>query len=96
MYVDFDTLQKVGDTVTVTTLNDYNSLQPKDALSTKWREIHDCKNKRFKPLTMDYYSKNMGQGNVIESSTFDETKTVWSDVVPYSIGELKTNIICSR
>ncbi len=96
MYVDFDTLQKTGNTVTVTTLNDYNSLQPRDELSTKWREIHDCKNKRFKPLAIDYYSKNMGQGSVIESTTFDEAKTAWSDVVPYSIGELKTNIICSR
>ena len=96
MYVDFDTLQKVGNTVTVSTLNDFYSLQQKDALSTKWREIHDCKSKHFKPLSTEYYSKNMGQGNLIESITFDDTKTDWSEVVPYSIGELKTNIICSK
>lgn len=96
MYVDFDSLQKSGNTVTVFTLNDFYALQANDALSTKWQEVHDCKSKRFKPIAITYYSKNMGQGNVIESRNFEETKTDWSDVAPYSIGELKTNIICSK
>lgn len=95
-YVDFETLQKSGDMVTISTLNDFYDVQQRDELSTQWIEMHDCKNKRFKPLTINYYSGNMALGKVIESATFDETKTAWSDVVPYSVGELKANIICSK
>lgn len=95
-YVDFETLQKSGDTVNISTLNDFYDVQQRDELSTQWIEMHDCKNKRFKPLTINYYSGNMALGKLIESATFDETKTAWSDVVPYSVGELKANIICSK
>ena len=96
LYVDFDTLQKTDNLVTISTLNDFYNRQDKNELSTKWREMHDCKNKRFKALNIEYYAEKMGQGKVIESATFDEAKTAWSDVVQYSVGELKTNIICSR
>ena len=96
LYVDFDTLKKAGDIVTISTLNDYFNKQAKSELSTKWLEMHDCKSKRFKPLSIDYYTENMGQGSVIESTAFDEAKTDWADLVRYSVGELKTNIICSK
>lgn len=96
LYVDFDTLQKTGDTVTISTLNDFYNRQDKNELSTKWREMHDCKKKRFKALSVDYYTEKMGQGSIMDSATFDEAKTAWSDLVQYSVGELKTNIICSK
>lgn len=96
LYVDFDTLQKSGDTVSITTLNDFYTRQNKNELSSKWREVHDCKTKRFKAISTEYFTDNMAQGSVIESVTFDEAKTAWTDLVQYSVGELKTNIICSR
>lgn len=96
MYIDFDTIQKVGDLVTVTTMNDYYDRQEKSELSSQWNELHDCKNKKFLALAMRYYSKNMGQGVIIESVNLNKADVPWSDVVPYSIGELKTNIICSK
>lgn len=96
VYVDFDTLQKSGNLVTVSTLNDYNFGQQKKELSTQFTELHDCKRKKFKALSMSYYSENMARGNLIEASSFDEPEIAWSDVVNDSVGELKTNIICSR
>lgn len=96
LYVDFDTLQKSGDTVSVSTLNDFYNRQDKNERSTKWREMHDCKNKRFKALSIEYFTDNMAQGSVIESTTFDASNTAWTSLVQYSVGELKTNIICSR
>ncbi len=96
MYIDFDTIKKYGDLVTVSTLNDYYDLQQKNELSSQWTELHDCKNKKFKALSISYYSENMGKGNIIETFNLNESEVNWSEVVMYSIGELKTNIICSR
>lgn len=96
VYVDFDTLQKNGSLVTVSTLNDYNFGQQKKELSTQFTELHDCKHQKFKALSISYYSENMAKGNVIEVSSFNEPEIAWSDVVKYSVGELKANIICSR
>lgn len=96
VYVDFDSLQKQGNFVTVTTLNDYNFKQQKKELSTQFTELHDCKHKKFKALALSYYSENMAQGDVIDASSFNEHEIAWSDVVKYSVGELKANIICSR
>ena len=96
VYVDFDTLQKNGALVTVSTLNDYNFVQQKKELSTQFTELHDCKHKKFKALSISYYSENMAKGNVIEASRFNEPEIAWSDIVNYSVGELKANIICSR
>jgi hypothetical protein len=96
MYIDFDTIQKSGELVTVSTLNDYYVTQQKRELSSQWRELHDCKNKKFKALSITYYSENMGKGDIIETSNLIESKTTWSNIVVYSVGELKANIICSR
>lgn len=96
MYIDLDSIQKTGDLVTVLTLNDYYGLQKHHELSSQSKEMHDCKNKKFKALSIHYFSDNMGKGKMIEAFDFNELETVWSDVVPYSIGELKVNIICSR
>ncbi len=96
VYVDFDTLQKIGDLVTVSTLNDYSFAQQKKELSTQFTELHDCKHKKFKALAISYYSENMAKGNVIEAFSFNAPDIAWSDLVNYSVGELKANIICSR
>ncbi len=96
VYVDFDTLQKNGDLVTVSTLNDYYFVQQKKELSTQFTELHDCKHKKFKALSISYYSENMAKGDVIEVFNFNAPEIAWSDVVNGSVGELKTNIICSR
>ena len=96
MYIDFDTVQKSGDLTTVSTLNDYYGTQQKKEMSSQWSELHDCKNKKFKALSIHYYSENMGKGNLIESYKLNAAETAWSDVVQYSVGELKANIICSR
>lgn len=96
MYIDFDSIQKSGESVSVSTLNDYYELQQKQELSSQWRELYDCKRKKFKILAVNYYAENMAKGNIIDASNLNEADIAWSDTVMYSIGELKTNLICSR
>jgi len=96
VYVDFETVRKSGDLTTVSTLNDYYTAQQKRELSTQFIELHDCRRKQFKLLSMKHYSENMAKGDVIEALSFNEAEIAWSGVVNYSVGELKANIICSR
>ncbi|NOT14031.1 MAG: hypothetical protein HOP21_00370 [Methylotenera sp.] len=96
MYLDFDTLEKHHDFVSISTLNDYHDMQKRGELSSQWKELHDCKNKRFKALSINHYTENLGNGKQLLSLDFNESETAWSETVPYSAGELKANIICSR
>jgi len=96
VYVDFETINKNGDLTAISTLNDYYTMQQKQALSTQFVELHDCRHQKFKVLSMNHYSENMAKGDVIEASSFNEADIAWSDIIHYSVGELKANIICSR
>ncbi len=96
VYVDFDTLQKTGDVVTVSTLNDYYFAQHKKELSTQFTELHDCKRKKFKALAISYYSENMAKGDIVQAANFNESEIAWSNVVNHSVGELKASIVCSK
>lgn len=96
MYIDFASVQRSAELVTVSTLSDYYVQQAKGELSSQWLELHDCKNKKFKALAIQYYADNMATGAVLATYNLPEAETSWSDVVPYSIGEVKANVICSR
>jgi hypothetical protein len=96
LYIDFDSIKKSGDLIKVLSLNDYYLAQQKQGLSSQWEELVDCKNKKFKALSINYYAENMGKGEILNTTHFNESETNWSDIVQYSIGELKINIICSK
>jgi hypothetical protein len=96
MYIDFDSIKKSGDSISVLSLSDYYLAQQKQGLSSQWEELVDCKRKKFKALSINYYAENMGKGEILATTHFNESETDWSDVVKYSIGELKINIICSK
>ena len=96
MYIDFDSIKKSGDLISVLSLSDYYLAQQKQGLSSQWEELVDCKRKKFKALSINYYAENMGKGEILATTHFNESESGWSDVVKYSIGELKINIICSK
>jgi len=96
MYIDFDSIKKSGNLISVLSLSDYYLAQQKQGLSSQWEELVDCKRKKFKALSINYYAENMGKGEILATTHFNESETGWSDVVKYSIGELKINIICSK
>ena len=96
MYIDFDSIKKSGDLISVLSLSDYYLAQQKQGLSSQWEELVDCKRKKFKALSINYYAENMSKGEILATTHFNESETGWSDVVKYSIGELKINIICSK
>ena len=49
---------------------DYKIAQKKRKLSTKFYTKYDCKNKRFKVITIIDYKTNMGRGRTFEYKKF--------------------------
>ena len=94
MYIDFDLMETSAGLLKAWTLTDYKSRQENQVLSATWRELYDCNIEKFKVLSISKFSESMGAGKSIELINFNDAH--WSAVVPYSIGELKSKIICSK
>ncbi len=52
----------------------------------------DCKNKKFRGLSIDFYEKNDLSGKVIYSQENENVK--WSFIPPNSLGSTASDIIC--
>ena len=94
MYIDFDLMETSAGLLKAWTLTDYKSRQENQVLSATWQELYDCNVEKFKVLSISKFSESLGAGKSIELINFNDTN--WSAVVPYSIGELKSKIICSK
>lgn len=96
MYIDFDSIDKTTDALKVWTLYDYQLTQDKHVQSAKSHETYDCRHGKFKVLSISRFSDHMGVGELIDSYHYDDSKAEWYAVAPYTSGELKKNIICSK
>ena len=94
MYIDFDLMETSAGLLKAWTLTDYKSRQENQVLSATWQELYDCNVEKFKVLSISKFSESLGAGKSIELINFNDAN--WSAVVPYSIGELKSKIICSK
>lgn len=99
-YVDKTTIRKSGNVVKMWILRDYKALQKNsnDAegnafFSIAAQQEYDCKEEQARPLSLSYYSKNMGDGQVVYSQTYTG---IWQPLVPRSVGQMVWDIACSR
>ncbi len=53
----------------------------------------DCKNKKFRALSISFYEKNDLLGKVIHSQEDENSK--WSFIPPNSLGSIASDIVCS-
>ena len=53
----------------------------------------DCKNKKFRGLSISFYEKNNLLGKVIHSQEDENSK--WSFIPPNSLGSISSDIVCS-
>ena len=73
VYVDISLVRKSGDKVKVWTLLDFNPEtkvcgEGKECLSSTAQNEYDCKEETWRTLTYHRTSKNMGKGDMVESS----------------------------
>ncbi len=53
----------------------------------------DCKNKKYRGLSISFYEKNNLLGKVIHSQEDENSK--WSFIPPNSLGSIASDIVCS-
>ena len=101
-YVDVGTIKKKGNKVKMWTMYDYKTVKMIDKnekqtvryLSMVNYDEYDCEEETWKMLDLYLYSGNMGDGEVVGSSTNikDEAKSV----IPGSITETLFKIACGK
>ncbi len=69
----------------VTELGDYQSIRA-------FNEV-DCKNKKFRGISISFYEKNDLLGKVIHSQEDENSK--WSFIPPNSLASVTSDIVCS-
>ena len=70
-YVEGTSIRKLGDKVKLWEMLDYEEgreLGSKQVLSFKSLKEHDCKEKKYRGLSIIFYSNNMGKGAIVYSN----------------------------
>lgn len=96
IYIDPDTVRRMGDMVEMWTLYDFKTVQSVWSISFMSRESRrefDCIGQRTRRIALTYFSGNMGSGTVIYSDA-DEQK--WEPVQAHSVAEILWNVACSK
>jgi hypothetical protein len=97
VYVDPDTIRRVGSPVTMWQLIDFKTMQggrgPTRFLSTKTHKQFDCAGKRLRLLAFTEFSRRMGTG--IAANGYVD-KDNWLPVEPESINYALWEVTCGK
>ena len=96
-YADAATIQKAGALVKVSTLIDYQEVQPisgdKQYLSVKMLEEINCAEQKTRHLNLAAFSEHMGTGKVVGS---EKKPADWRPVSPESMVQDILTFACSK
>ena len=96
-YVDLATVRKQGNTVQMSSLLDFKSVQRKDGrpyLSLTVEFEINCEEQRSRILAVAAYSGNMGEGEVVLEEPFADRP--WESVRPQTRLDVLWQIACKR
>ncbi len=96
VYVDPSTLRRNGNLAKMWQLYDYKTVQTvagDSFLSIKRFNEYDCTEERTRMLGYTWFSGNMGNGNVVYSTT---EQLPWEPVVPRTINRSLWKVACSK
>lgn len=98
IYVDYDTIRKKGNFVSMWALIDFMHEQklPDDSkyFSGKEQFEYDCITEQTRNLYVSLYSRNMGEGTSVYIS--DKASNEWVPIVPESVGKTLWEIACDK
>lgn len=96
-YADPATIRKAGNMVKMRHLLDYTKARVieglKPHLSVKMQDEYDCKQERTRTLSISLHSGNMGEGEVLGTSTKPGN---WRPVPPDTLVETLREFACGR
>ena len=96
-YADFGTIKRKGNKVKMWGLHDFKTVQKFENyryLSSLTRFEYDCEEETVRHLDFHWYSSNMGQGEIVVSST--NIKNEARSIIPESIDETLFKIACDK
>ncbi|TFH07943.1 MAG: hypothetical protein E4H07_08410 [Nitrosomonadales bacterium] len=97
-YADTTTITKSDNKVEMWVLYDYktirtNARKPYMSIRGQWR--YDCKEKKEQPIYEILLSENMGRGEVVGKTIYDES-VKWLPVLPESVGMVYWRLACGK
>ena len=97
-YADLSTIRKSGDKVKMWHLFDFKVAKTSAAgklfLSSAGQDEYDCKEETSRVLTFNWYSKNMGAGEVVYNSGAAHGEPI--PVSPGSMGNTFFKVACGK
>ena len=98
-YLEIDAVKKIDDIIFIWSVVDFKELQKNGNLSTKYYSMYNCKEMKFKILTVIEYPTNMGKGR-----DFTYTKNItnvlkdanWVYPAQNSTDYIKFSFICDQ
>lgn len=94
LYIDPTTFRKDGNLRKLWQLNDLKERHKDGELSRRARNEYDCKNERFRVLSLSTHSEPMASGMILYQSSAESTK--WNDIPPGTLAETVLKIVCAN
>ena len=94
VYIDPSTIRKDGNLRKVWQIHDLKKRHKDGELSRRFRMEYDCKNERYKFLSISDHSGQMASGTILLQNLVEETK--WTDIPPKSAVETVLKIVCAK
>jgi hypothetical protein len=96
VYVEAETISRHGEWVKVWVLDDLKIPQTRGLMkyvSSRAQEEHDCLTERFRLLALEYFSGNMGTGEVL-SKTSGESN--WAPIPRGTLAQSVWTFVCGK
>jgi hypothetical protein len=92
-YLDMKTIRKDGSLRKVWELVEFSKKTGFGGRSIRSRGEYDCKNERYRQLSMAAFAENMADGDVI--TTDNDTKE-WQDIAPETAQNILQLFLCNK
>jgi len=96
VYVEAETISRHGEWVSVWVMDDLKVAQTRRLrkyLSTLAQEEHDCLNERFRLLALEYFSGNMGIGEVLYKTSGESD---WAPIPRGTLAQSVWKFVCGK
>jgi len=93
-YIDATTIRRDRNLRKVWELQDLKLRHKDGEMSRRYRSEYDCKEIRFRFLSVTSFADSMGRGKVTAMETAQSPG--WTDIAPNTIAETTLKFVCSR
>ena len=94
LYIDPETIRKDGDLRRVWQIQNYKQRDKNGEMSSRVRIEYDCKQERYRMLSLNTRSGPMASGTSLFQSSSEDIQ--WRDIPPGNLVEIVLKIVCAK